>query len=84
MNNLLKKLIPPESLGQCDSNFIGMFQIVRFIQMMSLTFGLFTQVSSSGPLGPLVFFCALTIKAPNKNRSRRHFNLLLSFEENKA
>ena len=23
--------------------------------MMSLTFGLFTQVSSSGPLGPLVF-----------------------------
>ena len=24
--------------------------------MMSLTFGLFTQVSSSGPLGPLVSF----------------------------
>ena len=24
--------------------------------MMSLTFGLFTQVSSSGPLGPLVLF----------------------------
>ena len=24
--------------------------------MMSLTFGLFTQVSGSGPLGPLVFF----------------------------
>ena len=23
----------------------------------SLTFGLFTQVSGSGPLGPLVFFC---------------------------
>ena len=23
--------------------------------MMSLTFGLFTQVSSSGPLGPLVY-----------------------------
>ena len=23
--------------------------------MMSLTFGLFTQVSGSGPLGPLVF-----------------------------
>ena len=55
MNNLLKKLTPPEPLGQCDSNFIGMFQTVRFIQMMSLTFGLFTQVSDSGPLGPLVY-----------------------------
>ena len=55
MNNLLKKLTPPEPLGQCDSNFIGMFQTVRFIQMMSLTFGLFTQVSGSGPLGPLVW-----------------------------
>ena len=55
MNNLLQKLTPPEPLGQCDSNFIGMFQTVRFIQMMSLTFGLFTQVSGSGPLGPLVF-----------------------------
>ena len=54
MNNLLSKLTPPEPLGQCDSNFIGMFQTVRFIQMMSLTFGLFTQVSGSGPLGPLV------------------------------
>ena len=31
------------------------FQIVRFIQMMSLTFGLFTQVSGSGPLGTLVY-----------------------------
>ena len=56
MNNLLYKLTPPEPLGQYDSNFIGMFQTVRFIQMMSLTFGLFTQVSGSGPLGPLVFF----------------------------
>ena len=27
---------------------------VTFIQMMSLTFGLFAQVSGSGPLGPLV------------------------------
>ena len=27
--------------------------------MMSLTFGLFTQVSGSGPLGPLVFFLLL-------------------------
>ena len=25
--------------------------------MMSLTFGLFSQVSGSGPLGPLVFSC---------------------------
>ena len=48
---------PPEPLGQCDSNFIGMFQTVRFIQMMSLTFGLFTQVSGSGHLGPLVYWC---------------------------
>ena len=31
-----------------------MFQTVMFIQMMSLTFGPFTQVSGSGPLGPLV------------------------------
>ena len=31
------------------------------------------------------FFGALTLKAPNKSCSRRHFNfLLLSFEENKA
>ena len=28
--------------------------IIRFIQMMSLTFGLFTQVSNSGPQVPLV------------------------------
>ena len=28
--------------------------IISFIQMMSLTFGLFTQVSDSGPQGPLV------------------------------
>ena len=34
---------------------VKQFQTVRFIQMMSLTFGLFTQVSGSGPLGPLVF-----------------------------
>ena len=27
--------------------------------MMSLTFGLFTQMSGSGPLGPLVLFLAL-------------------------
>ena len=46
--------------------------------MMSLTFGLFTQVSGSGPLGPLVYsviavfmqlglICRmLTLKAPDK------------------
>ena len=28
--------------------------------MMSLTFGLFTQVSGSGPLGPLVYHLACT------------------------
>ena len=28
--------------------------------MMSLTFGLFTQMSGSGPLGPLVCFADLT------------------------
>ena len=36
-----------------------MFQTVRFIQMMSLTFGLFTQVSGLGPLGPLVSLLCL-------------------------
>ena len=36
------------------------FQTVKFIQMMSLTFGLFTQVSGSGPLGPLVSNMNLT------------------------
>ena len=29
-----------------------------------LTFGLYTQVSDSGPLGPLVYFCRSTLKAP--------------------
>ena len=29
--------------------------------MMSLTFGLFTQVSGSGPLGPLVMMNGLTL-----------------------
>ena len=38
------------------SVIVQQFQTVKFIQMMSLTFGLFTQVSGSGPLGPLVFF----------------------------
>ena len=66
MNNLPKKLTPPEPLGQYDSNFIGMFQTVRFIQMMSLTSGLFTQVSDSGPLGPLVYIqCRSTEKLDN-------------------
>ena len=37
------------------SVIVYQFQTVKFIQMMSLTFGLFTQVSGSGPLGPLVY-----------------------------
>ena len=37
------------------SVIVYQFQTVRFIQMMSLTFGLFTQVSGSGFLGPLVW-----------------------------
>ena len=41
------------------SVIVYQFQTVKFIQMMSLTFGLFTQVSGSGPLGPLVFFIYL-------------------------
>ena len=63
-------LTPPEPLGQCDSDFIGMFLTVRFIQMMSLTFGLFTKVSGSGPLGPLVymmgkvFSCLISCRQP--------------------
>ena len=34
--------------------------------MMSLTFGLFTQVSGSGPLGPLVsfHFCSMKFEIP--------------------
>ena len=36
------------------SVIVYQFQTVKFIQIMSLTFGLFTQVSGSGPLGPLV------------------------------
>ena len=36
------------------SVIVYQFQTVKFIQMMSLTFGLFTQVSGSEPLGPLV------------------------------
>ena len=41
------------------SVIVYQFQTVKFIQMMSLTFGLFTQVSGSGPLGPLVSLCKM-------------------------
>ena len=41
------------------SVIVYQFQTVRFIQNMSFTFGLFTQVSSSGPLGPLVWLLNL-------------------------
>ena len=37
------------------SVIVYQFQTIRFIQMMSMTYGLFTQVSGSGPLGPLVY-----------------------------
>ena len=47
-----------------------MFQTVRFIQMMSLTFGLFTQVSGLGPLGPLVFSSQPTVALSSNNDSR--------------
>ena len=46
--------------------------------MMSLTFGLFNQVSGLGPLGPLVVFTTNHhLKAPNKNYSRRQFYFYL-------
>ena len=48
-----------------------MFQTVRFIQMMSLTFGLFTQVSGSGPLGPLVGIVLERKKTLSYNRKNR-------------
>ena len=35
--------------------------------MMSLTFGLFTQMSGSGPLGPLVIFACFELSAEFKN-----------------
>ena len=44
-----------------------------------------TNAPGDGDQSALSFFLGLTLKAPNKNCSRRHFNfLLLSFEENKA
>ena len=45
------------------SVIVYQFQTVKFIQMMSLTFGLFTQVSGLGPLGPLVVYMYLYIDA---------------------
>ena len=39
--------------------------------MMSLTFGLFTQVSGSGPLGPLVLKNSWAIWDQNSNESLR-------------
>ena len=44
--------------------------------MMSLTFGLFTQVSGSGPLGPLVFnmkvCCVFSLEAPHRGDSKEY------------
>ena len=50
------------------SVIVYQFQTVRFIQMMSLTFGLFTQVSGSGPLGPLVF----SLESPHRGHSNEY------------
>ena len=41
--------------------------IIRFIQMMSLTFGLFTQVSHSGPQDPLVLSIHLYMQISSYN-----------------
>ena len=37
------------------------------VKVKSLTFGLYTQVSDSGPLGPLVLFLALTAFSSKQN-----------------
>ena len=40
--------------------------------MMSLTFGLFTQVRGSGPLGPLVLkivYCVYSLESPRRGDS---------------
>ena len=52
------------------SVIVYQFQTVRFIQMMSLPFGLFTQVSSSGPLGLLVTDKTYTVKPVLRGQSR--------------
>ena len=52
------------------SVIVKQFQTVRFIQMMSLTFGLFIQVSGSGPLGPLVILSVLSVDKTSKKVDR--------------
>ena len=42
--------------------------------MMSLTFGLFTQVSGSGPLGPLVYENSNGISKPNETMAKLVIN----------
>ena len=57
-----------------------------FIQMMSLTFGLFTQVSGSGPLGPLVrSFTVITLDFLKKKKvgGPNFNNLRMSLHVNK-
>ena len=44
--------------------------------MMSLTFGLFTQVSGSGPLGPLVICIVLLFVLQVKTCCKQHFQLV--------
>ena len=48
--------------------------------MMSLTFGLFTQVSGSGPLGPLVLLVAFTFLMLQTYRSPLLCVWILLFE----
>ena len=61
--------------------------------MMSLTFGLFTQVSGSGPLGPFVFCCErdfmLSLSEDNQsdvieafNSTSRYVDDLLNIDNN--
>ena len=46
--------------------------------MINLTFGLFTQVSGSGPLGPLVYF----IRSSELNAYLQQIKVLLSAVKN--
>ena len=48
------------------SLIVSQFQTIRFIQIMSLTFGLFTQVSKSVRHGPLVW---IVLQKKKKNLS---------------
>ena len=49
--------------------------------MMSLTFGLFTQVSGSGPLGPLVYSILLITKV---HAGKQNFGKCVKINTNNA